>query len=314
MPRSSKSYKMTCAYNSAVSDDQRLIACVGGQVNVFDIERREKVASFRPFPHLIHAAFSPNGRFIAVKNTLGRIAVFNIATSELLCDHKNQKEGEGCQVSFSPDGETLIDGSWDGLATVRKAFEPAVIWRKEFPGEMIGAISHDLSRRKWLFQHSGVVQPEKGCRDRHSLILREWPFKNDALQRSWIGQDTSFATLSPDGSRVCLVNSQGRPKIKLQVIRVTDEQIIASIPANRVREISWSADCEVIGTAQGYDDKSKFTFYRSSDLSIVGEVPCQYPSSICYLANSDQVVLGSWQFSRLARLEDFLSGEVKMRK
>jgi hypothetical protein len=79
-------------------------------------------------------------------------------------------------------------------------------------------------------------------------------------------------------------------------------------------KIVWSVDCETIGIVQRGGGESKFTFYRSSDLSVLGEVPCESPSSICFLPNTDQVVLGSWQFSRLARLEDFLSGLVKMCK
>jgi hypothetical protein len=318
MPRVSNSYKMTCAYTSAVSDDQRLVACVGGRVNVFDIERREKVASLRPFPHLYHAAFSPNGRFIAIKNTIGRIAVFNIATSELLCDHKNQKEGEGCDVWFSPDGELLIDASSDGTVTVRKAFEPVIVSREKNQGEAVSVTSHDANRSKWLFRHQIKLQGPKKYLDPTTLILRDWPFEDDVFQRYCYDDVVMWAAkLSPDATRICVMaQNQKSGKLELQIIRTINGKVVASAPIEQIvlREIAWLVGGGMIGLELGYREKSRFVFYRASDLSIIGEVPCQYPSSICYLANSDRVVLGSWQFSRLARLEDFLSGEVKMRK
>src|SRR5271157_4366756 len=154
MPRpSSKSYKMTVGYEIFCSDQHKLVACIGGRINIFNVEQRQKIVSCRPMPNPSHAAFSPNGKFLAVKSTRGRIVVLNSCTGEVLCDHKNQKEGEGCQVLFSPDGEMLIDGSWKGVITVRKAFEPEIVSRVKFlveQREQIGQISHDLSRRKWL--------------------------------------------------------------------------------------------------------------------------------------------------------------------
>jgi WD40 repeat protein len=318
MPRSAKSYKMTCAYESACSDDYKLVACVGGRVNVFDIERRQKVASLRPFPYLYYAAFSPDSRSIAIKNTLGRIAVSNLSTGELLCDHKNQKEGEGSKVSFSPDGELLIDASWDGTITVRKAFEPTIVSREENPGEHVSVISHDANRSKWLFRHQIKLQEPKKHLDPTRLILRDWPFEDGVFQRYCYDDVILWsAALSPDATRICVIaQNQKSGRLELQIIRAINGKIVASVPIEQiiVGEIAWLVGGGMIGLELGYKEKSRFVFYRSSDLSMIGEVPCQYPSSICFLGNSDQVVLGSWQFSRLARLEDFLSGEVKMRK
>jgi WD40 repeat protein len=318
MPRSSsKSYKMTVGYEIACSNQHKLVACIGGRINIFDVEQRQKIVSCRPIANPSDAAFSPNGRFLAVKSTRGRIVVLNSFTGEVICDHKNQKEGEGCEVHFSPDGEMLIDASWDGWITVRKAFEPKIVSREEFPREMICQISHDLSRRKWLFMHIPKLQPGQKCNDPSYLILRDWPFGENNFQRIPLDPDISSshtATISPDASRICYEHNVYRVH-RVCILRAEDGKVETIANTDGVRgRLVWSWDCQIIAAAQRFKGESKFTFYRSSDLSVLGEVPCEYPDSICFLPDTDQVVLGSWRFSRLARLEDFLSGLVKMRK
>jgi WD40 repeat protein len=308
---------MTVGFRIAYSDQQKLVACSGGRINVFDIERRQKIMSCHPLSNISAAAFSPNGKHLAVKNTSGRIVVLNSFTGEVLCDHKNQKEGEGCPVHFSPDGEMLVDGSWKGVITVRKAFEPTIVSREEFPGEMILQISHDLSRRKWLFMHSPKLKPGQNRCDPPYLILRDWPCGESNLQRIPLDPDVwsgSTSTISPDASRICYEHNY-RKDYKVCIIHTRDGKIETIANTDDVRgELVWSWDGQIIGAIHGYKPESRFTFYRSSDLSMLGEVPCESPSSICFLPDTDQVVLGSWHFSRLASLEDFLSGLVKMRK
>lgn len=308
---------MTVGNHIACSNKHELVACVGERVNIFDIEQRIEVVSCCPIAYACRSVFSPNGRFLAVKSTTGRIAVLNALIGEVVCDHENSQEGEGCEVHFSPDGEMLIDASWDGVITVRKAFEPEIVSRIEFPREMIGQISHDFSGRKWLFLHIPKLKPEQRRNDPPYLILRDWPFEEGNLQRIPLDPNISSchtATISPDASRICYEHNIFKDR-EICILRAEDGGIETTAKTDSVRApFVWSWDGQIIAAAQRQKSESKFTFYRSSDLSVLGDVPCEYPSSICFLPGNDQVVLGTWQFSPLARLEDFLSGLVKMQK
>jgi len=305
---------MTVGYKIVCSDQHKLVVCIGGRLNIFDIEKRQKIVSCRPIPNPSYAAFSPNGKILAVKSTSGRIVVLNSFSGEVLCDHKNQKEGEGCQLHFSPDGEMLIDASWKGIITIRKAFEPTIIKREVFEGEHIGEISMDANRNNWLFQHGGPFRQEKKARSCFCLILHTWPL-TEALRQHCFGEHIIWASaLSPDASRICLIRDC-KPGTDMRIIGATDGEILACRQFGMISsKIYWSWDSEIIAVIRKSFAESCFAFYKSSDLSLIGTIPGDYPSSICFLPNSDQVVLGSWQFSRLARLEDFLSGQVKMCK
>ena len=73
--------------------------------------------------------------------------------------------------------------------------------------------------------------------------------------------------------------------------------------------MAWSSDGKYVGSVQA----RRFVFYHSSDLSVIGEVPCTYPSSICFLPGTEDVVLGSWNSSVLAEINDIAAGKVKMK-
>jgi dipeptidyl aminopeptidase/acylaminoacyl peptidase len=140
------------SYETVCTADGRMFVCVGRRVNGFDVENCQRILSVRPFPHASHSDFSPDNKKLAVKYTNGRIVILDLATGDVMRDYTNQKEGEGSEAFFSPDGQELVDGSWNGLISIRKLSGPGVS-TKQFPGEMIDRISHDSHKRSWLIQH-----------------------------------------------------------------------------------------------------------------------------------------------------------------
>ncbi len=153
--------------------------------------------------------------------------------------------------------------------------------RKQFPGEMIGRISHDLHRRSWLMQHKKKARPGKAYikgPDYEYLVLHRWPlferkpkvFSFDCYLRS--------ATISPDGAHICFIcRRRGEGDSWMQVVRTSDSKIIASNAEVEIggtgTELAWSTNSNLIGSVQ----KERFVFYRASDLAALGEIPCELP-------------------------------------
>ena len=295
--------KWPAAYDLSCSPDGRLLACLGRNVVMIDLAARQRLWTSHPLSHPSHASISPGGEALAVKGTSGRIVVIDPRSGKVLHDHNNQKEGEGSGVSFSPDGTWLVDGSWDGDLTIRHALDRTVISRDHFAGEMITRVTHDQSRSTWLVEHSPRVRPGENMPPPDYVSVRQWPFSPQTTRTLSFGLHIQSATLSPDGSRFCYFQKWDERRV--HIAQTSDGQVLtSSIPLEQGgtgSELAWSADGRYVAAVSD----RMFVLFRSSDLAIVGQIPCQYPSSMAFLPNGEDIVLGSWKTTIITKLSDF---------
>lgn len=312
MPKSR--FRLPMGFAVCCSDDGGTLICLGRRVNVFDLRSRERISSTHPISNASHSSFSSDGKVLAVKNTSGRILLLNSSTGDVLHDYENQNEGEGGEVLFSPDDTNLVDASWQGGISVRKLFQNAIVAQLSFPGEMINRISHDFARRTWLFEHHPKVRPGENWPRPPYLTLLKWPIGVHKAKVLTLDLDIiKSTTLSPDASRICYVSTRRRVGTWIKISDASDGEVLASSDETKIggtgSELAWSRDGEYVGSVQS----RRFVFYRASDLTVIGEVACTYPSSICFLPGTDGIVLGSWNSSALVTLEDIVAGRAKMR-
>lgn len=305
--------RLPVGYEVRFSDDGSLLLCLGIRIALFDISKRERLWVGRQLKHPSHGGFSPDGLTVAVKNTSGRIVILETRSGELLQDFKNQKEGEGCEVYFSPDGKEIVDGAWGDLLTVRNAKNGAIKSREEFPGDMPRRISHDKKRRVWLIEHCPRWSPEKprNVPTIGYVRLRRWPITAKDEHVLDLPVDVLQATLHPDGKTFCFTETA--PIAHLYVARVSDGSILAKsapLVQDRIRDMAWFPSGEIIASVQ----KGKFVFYRSSDLAVLGEVPAKYPSSVAFRPGTQDVALGTWNESAIVLISDVLTGRVSLFK
>lgn len=217
------------------------------------------------------------------------------SSGDVLHDHANDAEGEGCEIAFSPQGDCLVDGAWQGVLTVRRALGGGIVHRERFRREMISRISHDRGRGAWLVEHTPVVAPGAETPAPAYLSLRRWPFARGPWpfrrtpRRLTPGGDIQKATLSPDGTLVALVDR--REPHRVRVVR--------------------ASDAGVVGTSAPYADGGTggdqvFLILDVPHLRLLASVPFDDPSSVAFLAGGDALVLGGWQGARTARLTDLL--------
>ncbi len=300
--------KWPAAYNLSCSPDGRLLVCLGRNVVMIDLAARKRLWTRHPLSHPSNAALAPNGEALAVKATSGRIAVIDPFSGEILHDHNNHKEGEGGGVAFSPDGTWLVDGSWNGHLTVRHAVDGTIISRNHFAGEMITRVTHDQSRSTWLVEHSPIVRPGENMPPPDYVTIRQWPFSSQTTRTISYGLHIESATLSPDGSRFCYFHKSSERRV--HIAQTSDGQILtSSIPLEQGgtgSELAWSTDGSYVAAVS----KRMFVLFRSSDLAIVGQIPCQYPSSVAFLPNGEDIVLGSWNTTIITKLSDFMAGSL----
>lgn len=305
--------RLPCGYQLRFSDDGSLLLCIGRRISLFDLSRGERLWFGRQVRYPSHGSFSPDGARLAIKNTSGRIVVLKTCSGEIINDFRNQKDGEGCGVHFAPTGEELIDGSWRDRITVRDSQSGTARSREVFPGEMIVSISHDIMRHHWLVGHCPRLDPEKpGIPPRKGYVrFRNWPFRPEEDRILRFPYFVQGAALSPGGDLFCF--SEISPNPRIYIASTGDGSITAeSQPLAHAwpkKETCWSPDGAVIATVQ----RGKFVFYRSSDLTVAGEVPATYPSSVAFRPGSEELALGTWQKSKIVMLRDIMAGTVRLK-
>lgn len=296
--------KWPAAYGLARSDDDGMVACIGRAVVVIDMRTRSRLMACRPLPHPSSGCFSPNGELLAIKSTSGRIVTINPGTGDIMADFKNQREGEGCGVSFSPDGNALIDGSWAGQLTVRDSTDGEITFRQSYDGDMLSRISHDRERRRWLVEHSPKVKPDENQTSPAYLSFHDWPFSAGEAHIFSFDMHIETAQISPDGTRFCFFQKWNDRRV--HVARVSDGQIIASSApmtgGGTGSDLAWSSDSKhIAAVADG-----QFVFMKASDLTITGAKTMDYPSSALFTQNDSELILGSWNTSVSARCDQLM--------
>lgn len=288
------------SYSVAFSSNGGRLATVGRDVCVWDIECRVKITRSRPFSHPSHAGFAPDGGTLAVKSTSGRIAVIAAATGEMVVDFDNASDGEGTNVLFSPGGDFLVDGSWGGRLTVRRADSGAREFVQDFPGEMIRAIHRTQNGARWIVSHApkattGDRPPAPGY-----FSVWAWPFV--AGRFDILAPRIPFvraSALSPDGEHLAVVH--GAPPNVLWVLRTRDGSRVATVSVDvggTPCALAWSADGRLVGSAQ---DKL-IAFYGWPGLAFLWDVPIEFPSDVAFSPCGKVVALGSWKSGRVMNM------------
>ncbi len=285
--------KMKKSYKVAFSPDGSTLLSLGSDVTLWSIKDREKQWNVHPFSHPSDGTFSPDGASIAVKNTGGQIVVLNSVTGETEFDFKNQSEGEGSNVCFSPSGDRLIDGSWDGLLTVRSRFSGEVWFRAEFPGEMVSQIHRPQTGQFLISEHHPKAtqsdQPPTDC-----YFLRwSWPLESAEPQRlPFTFPFVASSAINDSGRAMGVV--YGAPPNRMVVfdldggsIRWMHEVQIGGSGSS----LRWSSCGRLIGAVQ----KGRIAVYRSDDGALIGYKPIQYPSDVDFSPDTSWIAYGSWQ-------------------
>jgi hypothetical protein len=285
--------KIKNCHRVAFSPDGLKLLCIGKHANLWSIRDQEKQWRAHPFSNPSNAAFSPDGTSIAIKNTEGRIVVLHTASGEIECDFRNQAEGEGSNVLYTPSGEQVIDGSWGGLLTVRSRHSCEIHFQTRFQGEQVSRIHQPGDARFLISEHhpraTAYDKPPADC-----YFLRWlWPVGNAEPSRMpFTFPFVSASALSHSGR--CLAVVYGAPQDRMVLLEL-DSGAIRWTQAVQIggtgSMLRWSSCDRFIGAVQ----KDQISIYQSEDGARIRCHPIQYPSDIDFSPDASLVALGSWR-------------------
>lgn len=281
------------SYSAIFSRDGSLLATLGRSVWVWDVASHTKLFRAHPFSHPSSADFSPDNSEVTVKSTSGQIAIISAASGKTMVDFRNYEDGEGCNVLYSPCGEYLIDGTWDGRLSVRRAKTGKREFVQDFPDEMIQGIYRSSTSGRWVIAHGPKATTDDQPPPLDYFSIWEWPFR--AGKFDLLDKRIPFvmsAALSPDGNSLAVAH--GGPPTSLSVLKLVDGSCIGTVVVEyggTGSELGWSSDGRYIGSIQD----ETIVFYEFPSLSQVNKVSLEFPSDITFSPRQDLIALGSWQ-------------------
>jgi WD40 repeat protein len=285
-------FGLRSVYDVAFSPDGEWLATVGKKkaVTLWDVRQRRAVANFNPFVHPTFVAFAPDVKSVAIKDTDGAIAICRVPSGAVDCVYTPEPD-EGCRVGFSPDGESLAEGSWSGRIIMRRVADLREVKAESFPQAMVVDASSSADRRLWAFAVSATHDHPKYGRAADFVTVRRWPPAGKrAVCKLGPWQRLERAQLNADGTRLAVVLGAGR----LIVIDVKSPKRQKTVPIRNpveCRALAWSPDGQLLVTNQD----PGYTIHRADDLSVIARVEEKYPSAAAFSPDGQWLALGSWK-------------------
>ena len=296
-----KPLNLGCAYSVRFSPDGTRLAVLGHDLILWDVAARQKLWRGKPVPHCSAMAFSPDGSRLAVKSTTGLMAVVDAASGDVIVNFRNKKDGEGSGPAWSPCGQYLADGGWNGRLQVRLAATGEVVFAHEHPGEMLRGVTAIDGGQRLLVLH-GVKSVEEGeTRPPDYVAVWDWPLQAAAGRIVVSLPGLSSIAASLDGHYLAALHRVDGGE-HLSVFALADGQRLASRPVGQGggtgNALCWSPDGKTVARI----GKGKLEFYGWPDLALLQELPFTYPCALAFLPGTQLAAIGSWEKGVLMEL------------
>ena len=301
MTAARKPLKLGCSYGVRFSPDGTRLAVLGRDLVLWDVAARQKLWRGKFIAHMSGMAFSPDGSRLAIKSTTGQLAVVEAASGQLLLNFQNRKDGEGCGPAWSPCGQYLADGGWDGRLRLRDAQTGEVRFMQEHPGEMLRGVHIIDGGRRLLVLHGvksvdeGQVQPPDYC------SVWDWPLQAGGGRKVLSLPGLKSCAPSPDGASLAVLHHAGGEEF-LSVYALADGRRLATVPVEAGGgtgdALRWLPD----GSALGRIGKGKLLLYGWPGLDVLTQHALMYPCALDFLPGSPLSAIGSWESGMLMEL------------
>jgi WD40 repeat protein len=303
--RSSRAVKLGPSFSVKFVPRNDLIISAGKNVCSWAEFGRKRLATARPFSDPAYLDVSPNGQFVVVKSTAGMIAVLAVPTLSLAWHLRDAPASEGCQAYFSPCGEFIVDGTWQGDLGCRSVASGEVHFLERFEHSMVSSLSHNATRTKFLY----VRQP-KALGDATPALsivaVRAWPFSShgeEIVHGDW--PHVLAAAISPDATRVAVLHHSGG-EANLEVVELSSVRSVSrtSFPLGGTNHaVAWSPDGRVLACVQ----QGQVGFFEPATLSVVATHEDPYPCFVEFSPDGSVVALGSWEQGTVRTLQSLLA-------
>ena len=174
--------KFKLSYNLKISNDGKYIANIdNSKVNLFDVSTGKVTCSFKDLKYPSRISFSHNSKFLAAKNTAGKISVYD-NEANLKIKSITPSRREGCELHFTPDDAYLISADWDGNIHMIDIKDEKVEVIKRYQSCMVESLKFDKKSNIFYFlvsQRRSDKFTETAIDDYNILLEWKYPFDSN---------------------------------------------------------------------------------------------------------------------------------------
>jgi WD40 repeat protein len=276
-------------------DGTHLAAIAGGlsgKVSVWNLEAGKCLFRVRPLSYLARMEFSPCGRRLVLKNTVGQIVVVDASSGRTLCDFDNAGEpgvSDGTHPLFSACGQLLVDSTGRELR-VHNVNSGEIVFQKSYveAGELIRSVVRLHGGTKWLLAHIAKFDAATGEEGEDYVTEWTWPFDRATPHRVSLDDTTGLRDiLATDTGRYLALRVWGGLNLHVYSIDNLDHVFAASVPA--AAHLRWSSNGRYLAAV----DAGEVAIYAADDFQIVTRHSFKELNDFAFSPRGDCVVFGA---------------------
>ena len=257
--------------------------------------------------HPSHVRWSPIGDRIALQSTSGELFLLTADKLECIAQIQSKSAGEGSGMAFSPAGDRLVDGTWDGVLTTHDLQSLARTLEAQFPDTIITSIESSPSGRLAAIVLQSKHSAASVTGPRQSVCLAQWAPSELALHRLELDIDgVKTAAFDNTESRLAVVRRDGLARSDcIEIIDLAGKRVVSSVGCRlspNGNSIGWSPD----GNFMAAVEEDGFRFYDASQLKSIASLEFRYACHVEVSADRRFVALGAWSGGEIRLTESVL--------
>lgn len=291
---------MPISYEIKKSPCGKYYVCVGGSINVFDQKTGIKLISFKELKHPDVISFSKKGDLLGVKNTSGKIAIYNLNDMSCLNIIFPTKK-EGANLLFTHDDKNIVSADWAGnIYTIDIKENTSEIIKHE--QARFTAIEYIEEKDEYIFQS------ELYC------ISWKYPFSNNKpkiLENNVKNENKDRNSEIFYKKKFCKANGYNLVCYRYEnYIDVYDERdsLIKRIYTNDVIDkisFDWSVDGKYIGIISGNTSESMAVrIVRFTDEKVIKDYKFEFPCYVEFTQDGKELLIGTWKNGYVIDIND----------